>query len=119
MTLELDFVKLQHSEQARGQTMNTVVAAACTVGAFMCIRLCIVAQLVETLCYKSEGLGFDSPMVSMEIFHRHNPSGRTMALRLTQPLTEMITRNISGGDRGKGGRCVGLTNLTTFMCRLS
>jgi len=29
------------------------------------------------------------------IFHWHNPSGRTMALGLTPPLTEMITRNIS------------------------
>jgi hypothetical protein len=29
------------------------------------------------------------------IFHRHNPSGRTMALGSTQPLTEMSTRNIS------------------------
>jgi hypothetical protein len=29
------------------------------------------------------------------IFHWHNPSGRTMVLRLTQPLTEMNTRNIS------------------------
>jgi len=25
----------------------------------------------------------------------HNPSGRTMTLGLTQPLTEMSTRNIS------------------------
>ena len=32
-----------------------------------------------------------------------------MALGLTQPLTEMSTRNISCG--GKGGRCVGLTTL--------
>jgi hypothetical protein len=31
------------------------------------------------------------------IFHSHNPSGRTMALGLTQPLTEMSTRNISRG----------------------
>ena len=29
------------------------------------------------------------------IFHWHNPSGRTMALGSTQPLTEMSTRNIS------------------------
>ena len=29
------------------------------------------------------------------IFHWHNPSSRTMALGLTQPLTEMSTRNIS------------------------
>jgi hypothetical protein len=31
------------------------------------------------------------------IFHWHNPSGRTMALGLTQPLTGMSTRNISWG----------------------
>jgi len=31
------------------------------------------------------------------------------ALELTQPLTEMSTRNISWA--GKGGRCVGLTTL--------
>jgi hypothetical protein len=31
-----------------------------------------------------------------------------MALRSTQPLTEISTRNISWG---KGGRCVGLTTL--------
>jgi hypothetical protein len=31
------------------------------------------------------------------IFHWHNPSGCTMALGLTQPLTEMSTRNISWG----------------------
>jgi hypothetical protein len=31
------------------------------------------------------------------IFHWHNPSGLTMALGSTQPLTEMSTRNISWG----------------------
>ena len=31
------------------------------------------------------------------IFQRHNPSGRTMTLRSTQPLTEMSTRNIFWG----------------------
>jgi hypothetical protein len=40
-----------------------------------------------------------------------------MALGSTQPLTEMSTRNISWG--GKGGQCVGLTTLPSFMCRLS
>ena len=44
----------------------------------------MVAQLVQALQYKLEG-----------IFHRHNPSGHIMALGLTQPLTEMSTRNIS------------------------
>ena len=36
------------------------------------------------------------------IFHWHNPSGRTMALGLTQPLTEMSTRNISWGVKAAG-----------------
>jgi hypothetical protein len=34
------------------------------------------------------------------IFHRHNPSGRTMALGLTQPRREMNARNISWGIKG-------------------
>jgi len=55
-----------------------------------------VAQLVEAQRYNLEGRGFDSDGVN-EIFHWHNSSGRTMALGLTQPLTEMSTRNISWG----------------------
>jgi hypothetical protein len=43
------------------------------------------------------------------IFHWHKHSRCTMVLGLTQPLTEMSSRNISCG--GKGGRCVGLTTL--------
>jgi hypothetical protein len=37
-----------------------------------------------------------------EFFHWHNPVGRTMALGSTQPLTEMSTRNISGGVNAAG-----------------
>ena len=36
------------------------------------------------------------------IFHWHNPSGRTMALGSTQPLTEMSTANISWGQKAAG-----------------
>ena len=36
------------------------------------------------------------------LFHWHNPSGRTMALGLTQPPTEMSTRNISRGVKAVG-----------------
>jgi len=50
-------------------------------------------------------------MVSLEFFHLHNPSDRTMAPGLTQPLTEMSTSIIFPG--GKGGRCLGLTTLPT------
>jgi len=57
------------------------------------------------------------------IFHWHNPSSRTMALGLTQPLTEMSTRNVwvpvtfpRGGLKQPVCRA---DNLTTFMWRLS
>jgi hypothetical protein len=36
------------------------------------------------------------------IFHWHNPSGSTIVLRLTQPLTEMSTRNIFWGVKAAG-----------------
>jgi len=36
------------------------------------------------------------------IFHLHNPSSCTMALGLTQTLTEMSTRNISWGVKAAG-----------------
>jgi hypothetical protein len=58
-----------------------------------------VAQLVEALCYKPAGRGFDG--VS-GFFHWHNPVGRAMALGSTQPLTEMSTRNISWGVNAAG-----------------
>ena len=38
----------------------------------------------------------------IRIFHSHNPSGRTMALGLTQHLTEISTRNISWGVKAAG-----------------
>jgi len=56
------------------------------------------------------------PMVSLEIFHWNNPSGRTMALGLNQPLTEMGTRNIPWWVKVAGAWA---DSLTTFMCRLS
>jgi hypothetical protein len=54
-------------------------------------------------------------MVSLEFFI-DNLSGRTMALGLTQPLTEMSTRNISLEVKAAVRRA---DNLTTFTCRVS
>ena len=62
-------------------------------------------------CATSRKVAGSFPNGATGIFHRHNPSGRTMALMLTQPPTEMSTTNISWGGRGKGGRCLGLTTL--------
>jgi len=56
-----------------------------------------VAQLVEAVRHKPEGRGFDSQWC-----HWNNPSGHTMALGLTQPLTEMSTRSISCGVKAGG-----------------
>jgi hypothetical protein len=61
-----------------------------------------VAQLVEAQRYKPEGRGFDSRWGNWDF-------SWTVTLGLTQPLTEMSTRDISWGS--KGGRCVGLTTL--------
>jgi hypothetical protein len=52
-----------------------------------------VVQLVEALCYKPEGRGFDS---------RWGPSDRTVAVGSTKPLTEMSTRDIFWGIKVAG-----------------
>ena len=46
-------------------------------------------------CATSRKVAGSIPDVVIGIFHWHNPSGRTMALGSTQPLTEKSTRNIS------------------------
>jgi hypothetical protein len=38
-----------------------------------------------------------SRLDEVDFFNLPNPSSRTMALGSTQPLTEMSTRNLSGG----------------------
>ena len=48
-------------------------------------------------CSTSRKMAGSIPDSVIGIFHWHNPSGRTMNLGLTQPLTEMSTRNISWG----------------------
>ena len=57
-------------------------------------------------CATNQKVAGSIPDGVIGIFHRHNSSGRAMALGLTQPLIEMSTRNISWG---KGGRCIRLT----------
>jgi hypothetical protein len=57
-----------------------------------------VAQCVEAL-RKVEG---SIPEGVFENFHRLNPSGRTMALGSTQPLTEMSTTDLLRGLKVAG-----------------
>jgi hypothetical protein len=65
-------------------------------------------------CATSRKVAGSIPNGVFEIFYWHNPSGRTMALGLTQPLTENSSRNISWGEGG-----VKADHPTTFICRLS
>ena len=67
-------------------------------------------------CATSRKVGGSIPDGVIGFYHWHNPSGRTMALGSTQPLTEMSTRIVSWGHRRPVRRA---DNLTTFMCRLS
>jgi hypothetical protein len=53
------------------------------------------------------------PDGALNNFYLYNTSGHTNALGLTDTLREMNIRNPS---RGKGGRCLGLTTLSPFMC---
>ena len=53
-------------------------------------------------CGASRKVTGSIPYGVIGIFHWHNPSARTMALRLTQPLTEMSTKNISWEVKAAG-----------------
>jgi hypothetical protein len=63
-----------------------------------------VAQCLRP-CATNRKVAGSIPDGVIGIFRWHNPSGRNVALELTQPLTEMNTRNIFWGY---GGRCVRL-----------
>ena len=75
------------------------------------LKLCKLPRWRSWLrhCATSQKVAGSIPDGVIGIFHWHNPSGRTVGLGSTQPLTEMSTGNISWG--GKGGRYVGLTTL--------
>jgi hypothetical protein len=47
--------------------------------------------MVEVLCYKLEGRGFDSRWGSLVFFSAPNPSSHTMAPGFSQPVREMST----------------------------
>ena len=54
----------------------------------------VVVQVVEALCADQKVVGLIRDEV-IGIFHLLNPSGHTVALGSTQPLTEISTRDIS------------------------
>jgi hypothetical protein len=79
-----------------------------------CVR--ISASMGLRLCATIRKVQGSIPDGVTGIFHWLNPSGRTMALGSTQPLTEISTRGIWWGE----WRPVrGADNLSIFICRLS
>jgi hypothetical protein len=76
-----------------------------------CISLCYVDEYGLRHCATNRNLAGSIPGGVIIIFHSHNPSGRTMTLGLTQPITvtQINTRNIACG------RYVGLATLP-FSC---
>jgi len=89
-------------------TLNSYYQRALNMHIIQCGTRCWWCSLLRH-CATSRKFAGSIPDGVIGIFHWHNLSGRTKALGLTQPLTEMSTRNISWGV--KGDRCVGLTTL--------
>jgi len=78
---------------------NTAVSLAFS-GPGVANELSLEVGTIVTLSFKKVAASIPDGVI--EIFHWHNPSGRTMALGLTQPLTEMSTRNISWVVKAEG-----------------
>jgi hypothetical protein len=76
-----------------------------------CLHHGASAQLVEAVCHKPEGRGFEYDEV-IEFFISPNPSSRIMSVGSTQLLTKMSTRNIPGGK----GRSARKTDNLTAIC---
>jgi hypothetical protein len=66
---------------------------------------------LSSLCYNVEGREFDSRWGHWIFFNLPNPFIRTMVLGSTRPLTEMSTRNLTGG---KGWPAREADNLTAI-----
>jgi len=87
---EFDLIILFKSDNLENQEINILRAEVGVCG----------VTVGDELSYKQKVIG---------IFHSPNPFGHKMALRSTQTLTEMNSKDISWG--GKGGRCLGLKTL--------
>jgi hypothetical protein len=81
------------------------MSSTCLETCFKCIDLYCSMWAKRWPSRKVAGL---IPDYIIGIFRWHNPSGHTMALGSTQPLTEMSIRNISWEVMAE--------NLTTFTC---
>ena len=115
-----------HSHLALSLRMDKIVRLLPTVPSMVCYGVTFyTVYIISGVCIGTIGRGTALqagrswvwfPMVPLEFFIWHNPSGHTVALGSTQPLREMRTRNISWEVKATGATA---DKLTTFMCRLS
>jgi hypothetical protein len=83
------------------------------------MRLAHSSVVVEALLLQATRLR-DHVLMRWICSNLSNPSGCSIALGSTQPLTEMSTRNLKKETWGlKGGRHVGLTTLLQSISHLS
>jgi hypothetical protein len=91
----------------------------------VCVCVCVCTYVCVYVCGARGGaVGWGTalqvrksiPDGVIGIFHWHKPCGRSTALELTQPLTEISTRNISWRYRRP---VLTADDVTTFRCRLS
>jgi hypothetical protein len=69
----------------------------------------------STICYRPEGRGF-FPGKFNGLFNLLNPTNRTTALRSTQSLTIMSTRDLLGGNERPASK---VDNITSSVNRLT
>jgi len=62
----------------------------------------ILSNSVLGHCATSWNFAVSITVVIIGIFNLHNPSGRTVALGPTQPITEISTKNVSLGVKTVG-----------------
>jgi hypothetical protein len=93
-----DTVHMAHNEQVYNETVH--------IAHNMQVRLSICGARGGAVGLRhratSRKVVGSIPYGVIGIFHLHNPSGPTMALGLTQPLTETNTRNVSRGVKAAG-----------------
>ena len=75
--------------------VNQTRISICQISTYRLMHFLVYNQWVWLRhCATSRKVAGSVPDGVIGIFHWHNPSDRTMALGLTQPLTEMSTRKI-------------------------
>jgi len=90
------------SQQASGSRPTSYIYIYTYIYIYMCVCVCACAcrgtrwRIWLRHCATSRKVAGSIPDGVIKFFHWH-PSSRTMALGLTQPLTEMSTWNVSWG----------------------